>query len=77
MCEQAGTEVDQAQFKLGMDFTLIFVDLIFIDLVCQNWLNGFCFVSFIEKIWFGVFSCDPRRFVEENIDPPKSPKKFG
>ena len=34
MCEQAGTEVDQAQFKLGMDFTLIFVDLIFIDLVC-------------------------------------------
>ena len=47
---QAGTELGQAQLKLGLDFTLIFWRFGSVELV-----EVFGFVSKIEWIWFGIF----------------------
>ena len=49
---QAGAELGQAQLKLGLDFTLILVDLVSQDLVQIYLLEWFSFVSLIEQIWF-------------------------
>ena len=45
--EQAGTELGQAQLKLGLDFTQIFSRFGFSGF-------SFYFIGLIEKIWFGV-----------------------
>ena len=45
--KQAGTELCQAQLKLGLDLTPIF---------CRCGFSGFSFylIGLIEKIWFGI-----------------------
>ena len=44
---QAGTELGQAQLKLGLDFTPIF---------CRFGFSGFSFylIGLIENFWFGI-----------------------
>ena len=68
--QQAGTELDQAQLKLGLDFALIFCRFGFspFGLIKLVWLNRFglvYLVFYISKIlpgwfslqfWFGKFS---------------------
>ena len=44
--KQAGTELGQAQLKLGLEFTLIF---------CRFGYSTFVFMGLIESIWFGMF----------------------
>ena len=54
--KQAGAELGQAQLKFGLDFTLISVDSVSLDLVKQDWFVGFSFSGLIELIWFGMFA---------------------
>ena len=55
IAKQAGAELGQAQLKLGLDFDLIRVDLVSLDLVWLNWsggLNRFVSVHLVQFIWF-------------------------
>ena len=56
--EHVGAELAQAQFKLGLDFTLIFVYLVSMDLVQYNWFGGFFMFDLKDLvcyIWFFTF----------------------
>ena len=56
--KQAGTELGQAQLKLGLDFSLIFCRIGFspLRLIELVWLNRFGLAFYISKILLGRFS---------------------
>ena len=53
--KQAGAELGQAQYKMGLNFTLIFYWFCFSRFGLVELVKWILFAGLIEKIWFGIF----------------------